>query len=202
MNRGNFTDNISLERMADLIDKTLAFEKNNKNRTTKTDILKILPAAAAVVLCIGFFNLPDFTKNQNNPGGYAPGAAVMTETAEPDIINQDSLIIRLETSETNEINETNETETNRQIWLKLPLDGYELDGSIFYIIQDDMTMTKKEIENNSIIMTEEEIENFKNFMVMTNEGIFIFYIEDYEFYIENYEKIDCLREIYATQKTD
>ena len=57
MSKEYFTENISDEMLAKLIDKTLRFEKNNKTNNKKANIFKIIPAVAAVVLFIGLVNL-------------------------------------------------------------------------------------------------------------------------------------------------
>ena len=56
MNKEYFTDNLSVEDMAEMIDKTLRFEKNAKNRSIKAQLLKMIPATAAFVLVIGLVN--------------------------------------------------------------------------------------------------------------------------------------------------
>jgi len=55
--REYFTDNISDETLAKLIDKTLKFEKNRKNRDIRVHLLKIIPAVAAFALIIGAVNI-------------------------------------------------------------------------------------------------------------------------------------------------
>ncbi|MCL2775054.1 MAG: DUF4340 domain-containing protein [Oscillospiraceae bacterium] len=64
MKKEYFTDNLSVETLAKLTDKMLNFEKNAKNRSLKTNLLKIIPAIAAIVLVIGGINLlPAFLNN-------------------------------------------------------------------------------------------------------------------------------------------
>ena len=57
MNKEYFTDNISDERLAKLIDKTLNFEKNKKTKNITPHLLKAIPAVAAIVLIIGAINI-------------------------------------------------------------------------------------------------------------------------------------------------
>ena len=47
----------SEERFVAMIDKTLNFEKNAKNRNIKANLLKMISAAAALALFIGFLNM-------------------------------------------------------------------------------------------------------------------------------------------------
>lgn len=60
MSKKYFMDSISDERLAKMIDKTLNHEKTTKNRSIKTNLLKMIPAAAAVVLVIGAINILPF----------------------------------------------------------------------------------------------------------------------------------------------
>jgi len=57
MNKEYFADNLSIEDMAEMTDKMLRFEKIQKTKKRKSDILKLIPAAAAIALIIGVVNL-------------------------------------------------------------------------------------------------------------------------------------------------
>ncbi|MCL2775125.1 MAG: LCP family protein [Oscillospiraceae bacterium] len=64
MNKKYFIDAISDETLAKMIDKTLNFEKTAKNRNIKTNLLKIIPVVAAIIIVIGTVNiLPGLLKN-------------------------------------------------------------------------------------------------------------------------------------------
>ena len=52
-----FTDNISIETMAELTDELLKFERTAPQRTIKSNLLKIVPAAAAVLLVVSLLNI-------------------------------------------------------------------------------------------------------------------------------------------------
>ncbi|MCL2773958.1 MAG: hypothetical protein FWD71_11475 [Oscillospiraceae bacterium] len=74
MNKKSFTESISDEVMAKIIDDTLNFKKTAKNRNIKTNLLKIIPAVAAIVLVIGGLNLlPAFLKNTGGPADNGTG---------------------------------------------------------------------------------------------------------------------------------
>lgn len=72
MKKEYFVDNLSVETLAKFTDKMLNYEKTTKNRSIKTNLLKIIPIAAAVVLVIGAINiLPVFMGSdidRVNPG--------------------------------------------------------------------------------------------------------------------------------------
>ncbi|MCL1858002.1 MAG: hypothetical protein FWF92_02065 [Oscillospiraceae bacterium] len=72
MSKEYFTENISKETLAKLIDETLSYEKNKKGERIKmSNLFKIISAAAAVVLVIGFMNimLPILSNVNVEPAG-------------------------------------------------------------------------------------------------------------------------------------
>jgi len=72
-----FTDNISVETMAKLIDETLTLEKNNKSSRKKINIFKIIPAVAAILLVIGLVNLlPMLNFNGGDDNIWFPSALI------------------------------------------------------------------------------------------------------------------------------
>ena len=56
MNQKNFTDAVSDEVLVKIIDNTLTFKKNIKNRSIKKNLLKLIPAVAVVALVVGLVN--------------------------------------------------------------------------------------------------------------------------------------------------
>jgi len=96
MNKEYFTDNISTETLAKLIDETLRLEKNNKNRSIKSNLLKIIPAVAAIVLIIGLINvLPIINNGSLNGNGINPGAELFTPFYDQNIDGVESIIIKI-----------------------------------------------------------------------------------------------------------
>ena len=65
MNKKSFNDSISDEVLAKLIDDTLNFKKTTKNKNIKTHLLRIIPAAAAIILVLGLINLLPLLTNVN-----------------------------------------------------------------------------------------------------------------------------------------
>jgi len=57
MNKDYFTDNISDEALAKLVDKMINFEKSKKNKSIKSHLFKIIPAVAVILLVIGLINI-------------------------------------------------------------------------------------------------------------------------------------------------
>ena len=57
MNKEYFTDNISDETLAKLIDEALNYETTKKNKNIKLDLLKIIPAVAMVAIVVGAINI-------------------------------------------------------------------------------------------------------------------------------------------------
>jgi len=57
MNSGYFTDHISDETLATLIDETLKFEKAKRSKQSKLYLAQIIAAVATVVLVVGLINL-------------------------------------------------------------------------------------------------------------------------------------------------
>ena len=71
MIKENFTDNISVETMAKLIDEAMVLEKNNRRNIS---IFKVIPAVAAILLVIGLVNfLPVINLNG---GGFNPSSSM------------------------------------------------------------------------------------------------------------------------------
>jgi len=56
MNQKNFTNAVSDEVLVKIIDDTLTFKKNVKNRSIKKNLLKLIPAVAVVALVVGLVN--------------------------------------------------------------------------------------------------------------------------------------------------
>ncbi|MCL1792369.1 MAG: hypothetical protein FWG34_00715 [Oscillospiraceae bacterium] len=81
----SFMESIDDETLAKLIDTTLKFEKAKQTGKMKFTILKMLPAAAAVLLLIGLFNIMPAIINPGNietGAGYTgPGAASVSSVA-------------------------------------------------------------------------------------------------------------------------
>ncbi|MCL2313570.1 MAG: hypothetical protein FWC41_14025 [Firmicutes bacterium] len=87
MNENSFVNNIDDETLAKMIDKTLNYKKTAKNRNIKTNLLKIIPVAAAIVLFIGLINLlPFFNRifdvGTANDGNYENSYIIITNTSE------------------------------------------------------------------------------------------------------------------------
>ena len=90
MNKEYFTENISDETLAQLIDETVRFEKNNKDNKRIPVLFKIIPVAAMIALVIGAVNiLPAVLKiNLSGDGDGTPGAlATRTDIPSPTEIN-------------------------------------------------------------------------------------------------------------------
>jgi hypothetical protein len=73
MSKKYYTESISDETLAKMIDKTLKFEKNNKAKKAASVIFRIVPAAAMLALVIGLANILPAMLNINND--YEPGNA-------------------------------------------------------------------------------------------------------------------------------
>jgi len=102
MNKEYFTDNLSVEDIAEMTDKMLRFEYNQKTRKKKTTLLKIIPAAAAFLLVIGLANILPVINKNGNGDGINPGTAVVNEKPEEttNIIEIDALAPELDEYET------------------------------------------------------------------------------------------------------
>jgi hypothetical protein len=74
MNKKYYTDALSDETLAEMIDKTLKFEKSAKNNKPKSVLFKIIPAAAAIALVIGLANILPAVLNNINISGGVPGS--------------------------------------------------------------------------------------------------------------------------------
>ena len=91
MKQGYFMENISDEKLAELIDEAIKFEKNNKTNKKIYNILKIIPAAAAVALVFGVINmLPMLSKNNgaNTPGSETGVSGITAENESIDIAEE------------------------------------------------------------------------------------------------------------------
>jgi hypothetical protein len=74
MNKEYFTDNLSIETIAEITDEILRFEKNNKTEKIKINLFKIIPVAAVFFLIIGLVNLiPMFSWIGTD--GFTPGSS-------------------------------------------------------------------------------------------------------------------------------
>ena len=65
MNKKSFTDSLSDEVLATIIDDTLNFKKTVKTRNISATLLKIVPAAAMIALVIGLVNILPVLLNFN-----------------------------------------------------------------------------------------------------------------------------------------
>ena len=85
MIQGYFTDNISDEKLAELIDETLRFEKAQKSKQSIISIWRILPAVAMVAVVIGAINilstLPMFQGDTD--GSQVPNTSINMSVSEP-----------------------------------------------------------------------------------------------------------------------
>ena len=97
MNKEYFTDNLSIEDIAEMTDKMLRFENNQKIGKKKVTLLKIIPAAAAIVLIIGLINILSVLLNiknniSDNGSNVNPADAInsreLTHIAETSITNE------------------------------------------------------------------------------------------------------------------
>jgi len=88
MKQGYFIENINDETLAELIDETLRFEKNNKTNKIKYGIFKLIPAATAIAIVIGLINLTPMIskKNIGTPGSEAGVIKIAEDTANNTII--------------------------------------------------------------------------------------------------------------------
>ena len=57
MSKESFINNLSDETVIKMIDKTYRYEKNKKDKGIKRNLLKIIPAVAAIALVIGLATL-------------------------------------------------------------------------------------------------------------------------------------------------
>jgi hypothetical protein len=96
MNKKYFTDSLSDEVLAGIIDDTLKFKKNAKDKNIKTHILKIVPIVAALLLVIGLANLTPFINLRGDNSGFYPGArAILAQNYEQVSQNELTVIPRL-----------------------------------------------------------------------------------------------------------
>jgi len=91
-----FTDKIKTETLAKLIDEKINFEKTAKSRNIKTNLFKIIPAIAAIVLMIGLVNIfsiinnNDAGGNRNYPGVTVTGEPTTEPSASTTIVDNDT----------------------------------------------------------------------------------------------------------------
>ena len=84
MNKEYFTDNISDETLAKLIDEALNYETTKKNKNIKLDLLKIIPAVAMVAIVVGFINILSYFSmvDDGNDGNDENAHSAVTATTE------------------------------------------------------------------------------------------------------------------------
>ena len=85
MNKKSFTDSLSGEVLAQIIDDTLNFKKTAKERNISMHLLKIIPAVAAIVLVVGLANIVgngNINVNIDNMFRACPATAITTESVE------------------------------------------------------------------------------------------------------------------------
>ncbi|MCL1859822.1 MAG: hypothetical protein FWF92_11395 [Oscillospiraceae bacterium] len=112
MSKEYFTENISEETIANMIDKALKFEKTSKNKNIKANLLKIIPAAAVVVFMIGVINILS-NINFTNINNISENGAVASHGIE----------ISLNTSEYDELGQMQELNENDDIADDMPHGG-------------------------------------------------------------------------------
>ena len=90
MNKKSFIDTIDDETLAEMIDKTLKYEKNPNVGNTKFMLFRMIPAVAVIALVIGLANLfPAILKSTAPIDNGTPGAlASLTDIASSTEINQ------------------------------------------------------------------------------------------------------------------
>jgi len=70
MSKENFIENITEDKLFEIVDKALRYEKNRKAEKIGLHWFKIIPAAAAIALVIGMMNiLPIFQKSEVGADG-------------------------------------------------------------------------------------------------------------------------------------
>ena len=96
MNKEYFADSLSIEDIAEMTDKMLKYERMVKNKgSVKANLLKIIPAAAVILLVVGLMNYASILnlggENYENNGSdvniIVPGSAVI-EQNETDIFEE------------------------------------------------------------------------------------------------------------------
>jgi Leucine-rich repeat (LRR) protein len=98
MSKENFIENISDEKLIEIVDKALKYEKNRNSRNIKPSLLKMIPIAAALVFIFVFVNdvLP-LMFGVIDAG--RPGSIALTTT--PDVITIKDIIYNTELEELN-----------------------------------------------------------------------------------------------------
>ena len=147
MSKEYFTENISDETIADMIDKALKYEKTKKNeKIPRANIIKAISAAAAVVLVIGIINLlPNMLKNPNGEVGNDNGgngtensinSATANTTSETTELTAISTIQNVSATETNItadgrlIFQVNVNPKSKSYWKGMTMDNG--DGNKYY----------------------------------------------------------------------
>ena len=72
MSKQYYAENLSIETLAELTDEMLRFKKNAENRKLNLNLLKIIPAAALVMLVIGLINALAYLPFSAGAGGKIP----------------------------------------------------------------------------------------------------------------------------------
>jgi len=86
MSKEYFTENISDEMLAKLIDKTFRFEKNQKINKKPINLFKLIPIVASIVFVIGIVNFMFIIPNFNNePNTVEPSADINWSVFEKEI---------------------------------------------------------------------------------------------------------------------
>lgn len=94
MNRDYFTENISKETLAKLIDETLNYEKAKKEeKKTFSNLMKIVPAVAAVVLVFALVNIFTLWANMDADIAGPDSAAESSEEVYSPNINRNNLFL-------------------------------------------------------------------------------------------------------------
>ena len=82
MNKKYFTDKLSEETLIKLIDRTYNYEKNIKRGSIKANLLRVIPAVAAIALVIGLINiLPVMLNNMDVLPDNQPGSEIRIDSA-------------------------------------------------------------------------------------------------------------------------
>jgi hypothetical protein len=150
MDRKSFTDSITDEVLAKMIDDTLNFKKTAKNRNMKSSLLKIIPAAAMIALVIGLLNLlphlMDITDRVNTPNSNLNGLVAASENnlaaAEP--VDQSGLFLPEAIEKSFFEDRILAAITDQRAISKLNI-YYCLDGSVYVLDPNANAREKKEL---------------------------------------------------------
>ena len=140
MNKEYFADNLSIEDIAEMTDKMLKYERMVKNKgSVKTSLLKIIPAAAAILLVVGFMNYASILNLGSGNYGSAGNSISMTD------------------EEIENFRNSNEEIENFLKSISMTDEEIEKFLNIVNMIDEDIESFLK-----SISMTDEEIEKFRS----------------------------------------